>query len=154
AFHRPYYRGHRPYRSRSRFPHATVNLSFITMEPPFITVNPRCSRPGGHSWRRYVDSSHSGWPPLQRARTILIMLAQSLLALSLVVRIYDAFGVPANHLDRARMTADRILKDAGVTIAWRLCPCPAPVGAGELVVRIIAASPLSEPASLGFSYVD
>jgi hypothetical protein len=82
------------------------------------------------------------------------MLAQSLLALSLIVRIYDAFGVPADHLDRARTTADRILKDAGVTIAWRQCPCPAPVGPGELMVRIIAASPLSEPASLGFSYVD
>jgi len=82
------------------------------------------------------------------------MLAQSLLAISLVVRVYDAFGVPGDHLDRARMTVDRILKDAGVTVAWRQCPCPAPVGAGELVIRIVAASPSSEPASLGFSYVD
>ncbi len=85
---------------------------------------------------------------------MVAMLAQSLLALSLVVRVYDAFGVPGDHLDRARITVDRILKDAGVTIAWRQCPCPAPVDAGELVVRIIAASPSSEPASLGFSYVD
>jgi hypothetical protein len=82
------------------------------------------------------------------------MLAQSLLALSLVVRVYDAFGVPDDHLDRARMTVNRILKGAGVTVAWPQCPCPAPVGASELVVRIVAASPSSEPASLGFSYVD
>ena len=82
------------------------------------------------------------------------MLAQSLLALSLAVRVYDAFGVPGDHLDRARITVDRILKDAGVTIAWRQCPCPSPVDAAELVVRIIAASPLNEPASLGFSFVD
>jgi hypothetical protein len=82
------------------------------------------------------------------------MLAQSLLALSLVVRVYDAFGVPGDHLTRARITVDRILKDANVAIAWRQCPCPSPVDAGELVVRIIAASPLNEPASLGFSSVD
>jgi hypothetical protein len=82
------------------------------------------------------------------------MLAQGLLALSLVVRVYDGFGVPGDRLDRARVTVDRILKDAGVTVDWRQCPCPAPVGAGELVVRITAASPSSEPASLGFSYVD
>jgi len=85
---------------------------------------------------------------------MVAMLAQSLLALSLIVRVYDAFGVPADHLDLARVTVDRILKDAGVTVAWRLCPCPKPLDAGELVVRIIAASSSSEPASLGFSSVD
>jgi hypothetical protein len=88
---------------------------------------------------------------------MVAMLAHSLLALSLVVHLYDAFGVPGDHLDRARMNVDRILKDAGVTVVWRQCPCPAPVGTGqlvELVVRIIASSPSTEPASLGFSYVD
>jgi len=85
---------------------------------------------------------------------MVAMLAQSLLALSLIVRVYDAFGVPADHLDLARVTVDRILKDAGVTVAWRPCPCPTPLDAGELVVRIIAASSSSEPASLGFSSVD
>jgi hypothetical protein len=82
------------------------------------------------------------------------MLAQSVLALSLVVRIYDAYAVPAEHLTRARMTVDRIFKDAAVTIAWPQCPCPAPVGADELVVRVVAASPARAPESLGFSYVD
>jgi hypothetical protein len=85
---------------------------------------------------------------------MVAMLVQSLLALSLVVRVYDAFGVPADHLDRAHVTVGRILKDAGVTVAWRQCPCTAPVDNGELVVRIITASPSNEPASLGFSYVD
>ena len=82
------------------------------------------------------------------------MLAQSVLVLSLVVRIYDAYGLQAEQLTQARMAVDRILEDAGVTIIWPRCPCPAPVVAGELVVRVVGASPASEPASLGFSYVD
>jgi hypothetical protein len=82
------------------------------------------------------------------------MLAQSVLVLSLVVRIYDAYGVQGEQLTRARMAVDRILKDASVTITWPRCPCPAPVVAGELVVRVVGASSASEPASLGFSYVD
>jgi hypothetical protein len=82
------------------------------------------------------------------------MLAASALALSLVVRIYDTYGVPAEQLTRARMTVDRILEDATVAIAWSQCPCPAPVGSDELVVRVVAAPPAREPALLGFSYVD
>jgi hypothetical protein len=140
---------------KARSPLEPGNLSFITTEPPFITDNvPRCSRTSGHSRRSYVDSSHSGWSLLHGTRTMAGMLAQSVIALSLVVRIYDAYGVPAEHLTRARMTVDRIFKDASVTIAWPQCPCPAPVGADELVVRVIAAPPAREPASLGFSYVD
>jgi hypothetical protein len=83
-----------------------------------------------------------------------LMLAQGVLALSLVVRIYDAYGVPGDQLARARATVDGIMATAGVTVTWPQCPCPSPIGAGELVVRIIAASPASHPASLGFSYVD
>jgi hypothetical protein len=82
------------------------------------------------------------------------MLAQSVLVLSLAVRIYDAYGVSTESLARARATVDRILKDADVTIAWPQCPCPAPLGRAELVVRILPASPAIEPGSLGFSYVD
>jgi len=82
------------------------------------------------------------------------MLAQSLLVLSLAVRIYDAYGVSTESLARARTTVDRILKDAGVTVEWPRCPCPTPLGRGELVVRILPASPVIEPGSLGFSYVD
>lgn len=82
------------------------------------------------------------------------MLAQSMLALSLVVRIYDAHGVPGDHLARARATAGGIMNAAGVTVTWPLCPCLSPVNSGELLVRITAASPASTPGSLGFSYVD
>ena len=83
-----------------------------------------------------------------------VMLAQSVLALSLVVRIYDAYGVPADHLAEARTTVDAIMHTADVAVTWPQCPCSSPVVAGELVVRVIAASPASERASLGFSYVD
>jgi len=83
-----------------------------------------------------------------------VMLTQSVLALSLVVRIYDAYGVPADHLTRARTTVDAIMQTADVAVTWPKCPCSSPVGADELVVRIIAAPPVSERGSLGFSYVD
>ena len=82
------------------------------------------------------------------------MLTQSVLALTMVVRIYDAYGVPADHLAKARTTVGAIMQTANVAVTWPQCPCPSPVAAGELVVRIIAASPASERAALGFSYVD
>jgi hypothetical protein len=82
------------------------------------------------------------------------MLSQGVLALSLIIRAYDAYGVPAPQLSRARVTVDQILKDAGITVTWPQCPCSSPIVASELVVRIVAALPTSEPAALGFSYVD
>ena len=78
-----------------------------------------------------------------------------MLALSLVVRIHDAYGVPSDHLARARTTVEGIMmQGAGVAVTWPRCPCLSPVGAAELVVRITAASPANAPASLGFSFVD
>ena len=82
------------------------------------------------------------------------MLAQGIVALSLVVRIHDASGVPVDQLDRARSTVERVMAAAGVAVEWPECPCLSPVGFGELVVRIAAAPPVSTPGSLGFSYVD
>ena len=82
------------------------------------------------------------------------MLAHAALALSLVVRIYDAYGVPADELAAARTVVEHILKDADVAVAWPECPCDTRVGAAELVVRIATAPPASGTASLGFSYVD
>jgi len=82
------------------------------------------------------------------------MLAQGVLALSLVVRIYDAYGVPADHLARARAAAEGIMKAAGVAVTWPPCPCLSPVRQDELVVRVTGASPASTPGSLGFSFVD
>jgi hypothetical protein len=83
------------------------------------------------------------------------MLAQSMLAISLVVRIYDAYDVPEDHLARARTTVEGIMmKGAGVAVTWPACPCLSRVSASELVVRIAAASPANPPAALGISLVD
>jgi hypothetical protein len=82
------------------------------------------------------------------------MLAHAVLALSLVVRIYDGYGVPDAELAAARAAVERILKSADVAVTWAQCPCNNAVGAAELVIRISSASPAGEPASLGFSYVD
>ena len=46
------------------------------------------------------------------------------------------------------------MEAAGVVVAWPVCPCLSPVGSGELVVRITAASSASTPGALGFSFVD
>ena len=83
-----------------------------------------------------------------------VMLAQAALALYVVVRVYDMHGVPADTVATARATAERILKSADVTVRWAACPCGQPAGPVELMVRLADATPQSEPASLGFSYVD
>jgi hypothetical protein len=114
---------------------------FVTLYRPFVTRN--------------IDSSHSGWLPRHRGRTIAGMLAEGVLAISLVVRIYDGYHVPEDHLAKARTTVAGILmKGAGVGVTWPACPCLTPVAAGELVVRIAAASPASPPGALGFSLID
>ena len=83
-----------------------------------------------------------------------VMLAQGILALSLAIRIHDAYGVPDEHLAKARATAQAILSTAGVSVTWPQCPCLSVVRRDELVIRIIAAAPASTPGSLGFSFVD
>ena len=133
---------------------AGPKLSFITGEPPFITANVPAA-PRRYDIRVSVTSIHH----IHVAAVTSdpkngLMLAQSVLALSLVVRIYDAYGIPADHLARARMTVDAVMKNAGIAITWPQCPCQSRVGAGELVVRIVTSAPASEPESLGFSYVD
>ena len=82
------------------------------------------------------------------------MLAQGILALSLVVRIHDAYGVPGDQLARAQATVERVMAAAGVAVTWPECPCLVPVRPSELVVRISAASAAGTPGALGFSYVD
>ena len=83
-----------------------------------------------------------------------VMLAQGILAVSLVVRIYDAYNVPSDRLTTARTTVEGIMKGAGVAVTWPRCPCLSPVGPGELVIRITASIPASAPGSLAFSFVD
>jgi hypothetical protein len=83
------------------------------------------------------------------------MFAHGMLAFSLVVRIYDGYHIPSDHLATARRTVEGIMmKGAGVTVTWPNCPCLTPVSPGELVIRIAAASPASPPIALGFSFVD
>jgi hypothetical protein len=82
------------------------------------------------------------------------MLAHAALALSLVVRVYNAYGVPAATLDRAHAAVERILNGADLRIMWETRPGGEKVGPAELVVRISAAPPQIDAASLGFSFVD
>jgi len=82
------------------------------------------------------------------------MLAHAALALSVVVRVYNAHGVPADALTTATTTAAQILRGADITVRWAECPCEGSVGPLELVIRLLAATPASPPAALGFSYVD
>lgn len=83
-----------------------------------------------------------------------VMLAQGMLVLSIVVRVHDGYGVPGDQLAMAEATVERIMEAAGVAVAWPVCPCLSPVGSGELVVRVTAASAASTPGALGFSFVD
>lgn len=82
------------------------------------------------------------------------MLADTALALTLVVRLYDATTLPAPAIAAARASVERILRQADVTVAWAPCPCAERAGADELIVRITHASASSDAASLGFSYLD
>jgi hypothetical protein len=72
----------------------------------------------------------------------------------MAIRIHDAYGVPDEHLAKARATAEAIMNAAGVSVTWPLCPCLSAVTRTELVVRITAAAPASTIGSLGFSFVD
>jgi hypothetical protein len=82
------------------------------------------------------------------------MLAHAALALYVVVRVYNAHGVPADALTTAMATAGQILEGADITVRWVECPCEGSVGPAELVIRLVATTPASPPAALGFSYVD
>ena len=82
------------------------------------------------------------------------MLAHAALALSLAVRVYDAYGVSAVTLARAQRAVDRILNDADLRVRWETCPCAETVGSAELVVRISAAPAVSDQSALGYSYID
>jgi len=94
------------------------------------------------------------------------MLATSLVALSLVVHVYDSAGVAPGERAAALAVAQSIMKDAGVAITWRDgtgCDQPAERdvrvqnGADtlpEVIVRIVLSPPESPAGPLGFSLVD
>jgi hypothetical protein len=103
------------------------------------------------AWRSFVTFRLA---VLSWRRNIAAMLAHSILALSLVIRIHDQYGVPHDHLAKARATAEAIMNAAGVAVTWPDCPCLSRVGSDELVIRIARAFPSAEPGSLGFSVLD
>ena len=81
-------------------------------------------------------------------------MVHAALALYVVVRLYDMQGLPADTLEKARNTSATLMKTAGVDVRWANCPCRKPAGPVELMIRVAKATSDSDPASLGFSYVD
>jgi len=90
-------------------------------------------------------------------------------ALVLIVRSYDIFGVSAGNLGVAKRTAAGILRRAGIELLWVDCAassvspaapaCRDVIRADELLVRIIAAPigdrrPTTDRDTLGHAYVD
>jgi hypothetical protein len=82
------------------------------------------------------------------------MLAHAALALSLAVRVYDAYGLSPSALTSARQSVERVMTGAGIAVTWTQCPCDTPVSGAELLVRVTSAPPAAVPGELGFSYVD
>ncbi len=90
------------------------------------------------------------------------MLARTVLALSLVVRVYDNAGVANADMAPALVVAHAILKNAGIDVLWpgqrgqvgQVGYDTGPVESAELIVRIVTAPDGSRPDSLGFSFVD
>jgi hypothetical protein len=89
------------------------------------------------------------------------------LALLLVIRTYDMFGVSAGDLDTARRTADGALRAAGLDTSWTACRANGPHAdqpsarcglvpeSGELLIRIVADGGRTvEPDALGDAFID
>jgi hypothetical protein len=93
------------------------------------------------------------------------MLATAALALSLVVRVYDAAGLAPGDRAAALSVAGAILGETGIAVTWRDgggCGDAAeqqersrndPVFPPEIIIRIVTA-PQTPSGSLGFSLVD
>lgn len=81
------------------------------------------------------------------------MLARTVLALALAVRVYDNTGLPAADRAAALAVADGILKQAGIAVLWRGGEDEASA-IPEVILRIVAASPQTPAGSLGSSLVD
>lgn len=80
------------------------------------------------------------------------MLARTVLALSLAIRVYDNTGVPPDARASALAVVHAILKDAGIAVTWREDD-NAPTS-GEVIVRIVTAPAEVLPGPLGFSLID
>ena len=88
------------------------------------------------------------------------------LALTIFIRSYNNFGVPAADLAAARQDAEAVLERAGVTVVWADCwvgdrqpvsapaRCQEPIG-GDIVLRLqkAAVADRSKFVSMGFALV-
>ena len=91
------------------------------------------------------------------AFTSLVFTASLVVKLPLVVRTYDAAGVPPRAFDQARASATVVLASAGIQPIWRPCHATACISRPkphEIEIRIVRATRLSERGSLGFATVD
>jgi hypothetical protein len=91
----------------------------------------------------------------------------TLMALVLVLRVFDRSGDSAESRQAAMLAADSILREADVTATWIDCTkgaqlashaaCTDPLGSGELAIRITEAPREDAPKSqraLGYSLVE
>jgi hypothetical protein len=86
-----------------------------------------------------------------------IILAAVVTALPLVVRVYDAAGVPSDRLERAHLTVTQTLHVVGIEPVWRPCwgnVCADPPRQDELIVRIVKAEERGSRDLLGSAMVD
>ena len=83
---------------------------------------------------------------------------------TLTVRLYNTSGIPSAQLAAARDAADRILRDTGINVTFRLCgaraggtdSCDEPLKRSEVVVRIVGAPPFNttlHPDAYGVTYI-
>jgi hypothetical protein len=89
------------------------------------------------------------------------------LALLLVVRLYDAAGLPAHELKAAANTAADVLRKAKIDVEWIVCPaargatvnhwpgCHEQPATGELFVRITRSPTVrSDDRMLGYAFLN
>jgi hypothetical protein len=87
----------------------------------------------------------------------LNLLAALVTTLPLVVRVYDAAGVPSDQLERAHVTVTQTLHVVGIEPLWRPCRgnvCVEPPKQDELIVRIVKADERGSRDLLGSAMVD
>jgi hypothetical protein len=86
-----------------------------------------------------------------------IVLAVIVTTLPVVVRVYDAVGVPSDVLERAHVTVDQTMSAVGIQPVWRPCRgdrCADPPRRDEVIIRIVKATEGSTRELLGSSMVD
>ena len=104
--------------------------------------------------RRSVGCPKVGW-----VAGLLVLMAGSnaRAAEPVVIRSYNLSSVPTGELTEARETLQATLRAASIDLVWRDCVnggCEEPLGARDLIVRIVAAPRGVGLDELGYSMVD